>query len=175
MRMRILKQVPLLLSVCCILFIGCHTGNTADDLLSSKLQQEISKFREDIGHDIHDDFVSKRISSMETSFVLVHVRIDDLDTLLEICVFDTAAPCNRGMGDFSYRDCLTVSDEGGKIFISDEYQNVFHTGHLLSKEEKTMVEFTDGIFRYYYYQDGNLIQFSPPLPSYEATVVLDDI
>ena len=175
MKIMILKQIPLFLSVCCILLIGCHIVDTADNLLDAELRQEIRKFREEIKHDIHDDFVKKRISSMESSSTLVHVYINDLDTLVEICVFDTSVLCNRGRGDFVYGDCLTVSDKGNKIFISDSYWNVFYKRKLSSKWEKTKVEFTDGLFRYYYYRNGNLIQFSQPSPSYEETVVMDEI
>lgn len=175
MKIRILKQIPLFLSVCCILFTGCHIADTADNLLNTELLQEIRKFREEISHDIQDDFIKKRISSMESSSTLVHVHINDLDTLVEICVFDTSAPCNRGRGDFVYSDCLTVGDKGNKIFISDRYWNVFHKRKWSSKWEKTKVEFTDGLFRYYYYRNGNLIHFSLPSPLYEETVVLDEI
>lgn len=170
MEMRILKQIPLFLSVCCILFIGCHV-DTADSLLDTELLQEIRKFRKEIKHDIQDDFVKKRITSMESSSTLVHVHINDLDTLVEICVFDTNALCNRGSGDFIYGDCLTVGDRGNNIFISDRYWNVFYKRKLSSKWKKTKVEFTDGLFRYYYYRNGNLIQFSLPSPSYKETVL----
>ena len=175
MKMRILKQIPLFLSVCCILFIGCHTADTPDNLLDTEMLQEIRKFREEIKHDIQDDFVKNRIFSVESSSTLVHVRINDLDTLVEICVFDTNALCNRGSGDYVYSDCLSVGDKGNKIFISDAYWNVFYKGQLSTKWGKTKVEFTDGLFRYYYYRNGNLIQFSLPSPLYGATVVLDEI
>ena len=175
MKIMILKQTHLFLSVCCILFIGCRTVGTADNLLGTELLQEIRDFREEISHDIQDDFVKKCISSIESSSTLVHVHIIDSDTLVEICVFDTSALCNRGRGDFVYSDCLTVGDKGNKIFISDRYWNVFYKRKLSSKWKKTKVEFTDGLFRYYYYRNGNLIQFSLPLPSYEETVVMDEI
>lgn len=171
----IFKQIHLFLPVCCILLFGCHTVDTADNLLGAELLQEIRKFREEISYDIQDDFVKKRISSMESSSTLVHVHINDLDTLVEICVFDTSALCNRGRGDFVYSDCLMVGDKGNKIFISDRYWYVFHKRKLSSKWGKTKVEFTDGLFRYYYYRNGNLIHFSLPSPSYGETVVLDDI
>lgn len=174
MKMRILKQIPLFLSVCCILFSGCHPGDTDGNLLGTELLQKIRKFREDIKHDLQDDFIKKRISSIDSSSTLVHVHINDLDTLVEICVFDTNALCNRGRGDFVYEDCMTIDNDGNKIFISDRYRNVFHKGQLSSKWGKTKVEFTDGLFRYYYYRNGNLIHFSHPSPSHEVTVVLDE-
>jgi len=173
MKMRKLKQIHLLLSVCCMVFIGCHTVNTADNLLGSELLQEIRKFREEIKHDIQDDFVKKRISSMESSSTLVHVLINDLDTLVVICVFDSNALCNRCIGDYFYGDCLAVCDKGDMIFISDRYLNVFNEGQLPSEWVKTKVVFTDGLFRYYYYRNGNLIQASLPPPSMGAMVVLD--
>ncbi len=175
MKMETLKHIPLFLSVCCMLFSGCHNGEPHDNLLSPELLQEVRKFREEINHDIQDDFVKKCISSLESSSTLVHVCINDLDTLVEICVFDTNAPCNRGRGDLIYKDCLTVDDKGDKLFLSSMYWDVFCKGPVSSKWEKKKVEFTDGLYRYYYYRNGNLIQYTLPPPSYGMTVALDGI
>lgn len=175
MIMRGNKRFPLVLSLCCMLFVGCHGGNTAEDLLGGELLREIRKSRDLVAQNIQDDFVKKIISSMESSSVLVDVQIDELDTMVEVFVFDTNAPCNRGVGDFAFGDCLAVDYEGTCVFVSGRYLDMFCQGRSLSEEERKNVSFQDCLVREYCWRNGALVYFIPPLPSYEVTVVLDSM
>lgn len=170
--MRVFKPILLFLSVCCVLFIGCHNEDTADNMLSPELLQEVRIIREDIEHDLGDDFVKKYISSLESTSTMVDIRINDFDTIVGICLFDTNALCNKGIGDFNYKDCLNVNDGSNKIFISDKSSlGILYNKQLLSRMEKKEVNFTDGISRYYYYRNGSLIPVPSPEPSDEMVVI----
>ena len=170
MKMRTLKQI--LFSVCCILFIGCHNVDTADNMLDSELLQEVRKIREEIRHDLQDDFVKKRISSIESTSTMVDIRINNFDTIVTICLFDTDAPCNKRIGDFDYEDCMTVNDGSNKIFISDiSNLGILYKKQSLSKNGKEKVNFTDGISRYYYYRNGCLMPIPFPEPSDDVVVI----
>ena len=170
--MRVLKPIPLFLSVCCTLFIGCHNGDTADNMLSPELLQVIRKNREEIKHDLRNDFVKKYISSIESTSTMVDIRINDFDTIVGISFFDTNAPCNKGIGDFYYKDCLIVNDGSNKIFISDKSNlGILYNKQLLSRMEKEEMNYTDGISRYYYYQNGSLIPVPFTKPSDEVVVI----
>jgi len=172
MKMCVFKPIPLFLSFCCILFIGCYNGYTADNILSPELLQEVRKIREDIEHDIHDDFVKKNISSIESTSTMIDIRINDFDTIVGICLFDTSAPCNKGIGDYDYKDCLIVNDGNNKIFISDKSNlGILYNKQLMSKDGKEEVNFTDGIFRYYYYRNGSLSPVPSHKPSDEMVVI----
>lgn len=172
MKMRILKSIPLFSLVCCMIFIGCHNGDTADNILSPELLQEVRKIREEIKHDIHDDFVKKCISHIESTSTMIDIRFNDFDTIVGICLFDSSAPCNKGIGDFNYKDCLTVNDGNNKIFISDKSNlGILYNKQLLSRIGKEEVNFTDGISRYYYYRNGSLIPVPSPKPSDEVVVI----
>lgn len=172
MKIRILKSIPLFLLVCCMIFIGCHNGDIANNILSPELLQEVRKIREDIEHDLRDVFVKKCISSIESTSTMVDICINDYDTIVGICLFDTNAPCNKGIGDFNYKDCLTVNDGNNKIFISDKSNlGILYNKQLLSRIGKEEVNFTDGISRYYYYRNGSLIPVPSPKPSDEVVVI----
>lgn len=172
MKIRTLKPILLFLSICCILFIGCHNVDTADNMLDSELLQEVRKIREEIKHDLRDEFVKKRISSIESTSTMVDIRINDFDTIVTICLFDTNAPCNKRIGDFNYEDCITVNDGSNKIFISDiSNLGILYNKQLLSKNGKEKVNFTDGISRCYYYRKDCLMPIPFPEPSDDVVVI----
>ncbi|MBP5541082.1 MAG: hypothetical protein J6X88_05465 [Bacteroidales bacterium] len=172
MKKKQFKKLSFTISFCWILFFGCHGGDAAKTLLRPELLQEIRGFREDVEHDIHDDFVKKCISSIESTSTMIDIRINDFDTIVGICLFDSSAPCNKGIGDYDYKDCLIVNDGDNKIFISDKSNlGILYNKQLMSKIEKEEVNFTDGISRYYYYRNGSLIPVPSPKPSDEVVVI----
>ena len=167
------KKTYLTLTISCIVLFGCHNTDIANDVIDSNLQQELVKFRSDIERDLQEDFVKYRISSMTTSSTLVDIFIDNIDTCVTICIFDTNAPCNIGMKPkFEFKNCLSVTDGEKNIYIFD----MFDLGILYDKEKmsnigKTKIFFSDGIFRQYYYRAGKLVNFSVQKQSDDKIVV----
>lgn len=173
MKLKQIKKLSFTVSLCWILFLGCHGGDSTETLLRPELLQEVRRFRDDVEHDINDDFVKKCISSIESTSTMIDIRINDFDTIVGICLFDSSALCNKGIGDYDYKDCLIVNDGNNKIYISDKSNLgvLYNKQILLSKMEKGKVNYTDGISRYYYYRNGNLIPVPSPKPSDEVVVI----
>ena len=172
--MRNIYKYILTIMISCITLFGCHNTKIINDTIDGNLQQAIEVFRADIERDLQEDFVKFRISSMATSSTLVEIFFDGFDTCIEICIFDTNAPCNIGIKpEFEYNNCLYVTDGKKDIIISDRSDlGILYDKEMMSNIGNTKICFSDGIFRHFYYRDGKLI-YCPVQKQSDETFVID--
>lgn len=157
-----------------MVLFGCQNSDTINDVIDSNLQQELVKFRSDIERDSQEDFVHYRISSISTSSTLVDIFIDNYDTCVDICIFDTNAPCNIGVKpEFEFNNCLSVTDGKDNIYIFDRFDlGILYNKEIMSNIGNTKICFSDGIFRQYYYRGGKLVNI-PVQGQSDETLVID--
>ncbi len=177
--MKSIKYSPIVLFLFFVFLIGCQGKASVDNLLDPELKKEILEFRKMVANDlqkengVQEDFVKRRISSMESSSTLVEITVDDGDTNVVICIFDTNALCNiEKYSLYNFDNCLRVNYGGSAVFVSDTaHTGVFFKGKLESRTTGFNVNFNDGLFRQYHYQNGKLIFVPHPLPTEEVFVI----
>ena len=110
---------------------------------------------------------------MSTSFTLVDIFIDNYDTCVDICIFDTNAPCNIGVKpEFEFNNCLSVTDGEKNIYIFDRFDlGILYDKEIMSNIGNTKICFSDGIFRHYYYRAGKLVNMPVQRQSDETFVI----
>lgn len=180
--MKNINYPPIVLFLFFVFLIGCQGRDSVDNLLDSELKKEILEIRKMVANDlqkengVQEDFVKRRISSMESSSTLVEITVDDCDTSVVICIFDTNALCNiEKYSLYNFDNCLRVNYGGITVFVSDTANTgVFFKEKMESKTTGFNVNFNDGLFRQYHYQNGKLIFVPLPLPT-EGVFVIDGL
>lgn len=167
---RLFILVILAVFVFTIAFTGCQNKRTTI-VIDPVLLQEIRRFRLTIGNNLYEDFVKQRITSMSETSILVDLLRYGQDTIVIIALFDTNM---AGPTFFEYDDCMMVNDGRTNIYISDiSHMGIMYNVTTPAKRDVLKIRFTDGIFRQYRYQQGNLVMVMLPGEP-EETIVYEE-
>ena len=169
-----MRRKIIVILICFIFSIGCQNTNITYCSLNQQLLNEINTFYFLIESNHQDSIIQNYISFTGTTSIIVDMYIYDQDTCVDICVFDTNALCNKERVPlFEYNNCIFTTENGTEIFISDKFNlGILYNETLKQKCNKRKVRFNDGLFRHYYFRNGNLI-FSPLPDTSDELLVID--